>query len=159
MFREMRRKNQALSHAQNVEILENRTAGVLALLGDDDYPYAVPLSYFYCDDKLYFHGAMTGHKIDALCKNDKASFCVIDKDTIVPAEYTSYFRSVIAFGKVHLIENAAEKRAALTKLAAKYSPDHERERLAAVEKEMSRVCLIVFDVEHLTGKAASELFK
>ncbi|MEF9970550.1 MAG: pyridoxamine 5'-phosphate oxidase family protein, partial [Ruthenibacterium sp.] len=134
-------------------------AGVLALCGDDDYPYAVPLSYLYCDSKIYFHGAMTGHKIDAIRKNEKASFCVIDKDTVVPEEYTSYFRSVIAFGKVHLVEDAAEKRAALTKLAAKYSPDHEQGRLALIEKEMSHVCLIAFEVEALSGKAAIELFK
>lgn len=100
MFREMRRKRQLLSEKESIDVLARGTAGVLALLGDDDYPYAVPISYVYNDSKLYFHGAKTGHKIDAIKECSKASFCVIDQDNIVPEEYTTYFRSVIAFGKI-----------------------------------------------------------
>lgn len=62
MFREMRRKKQLLSYQESIEILKNGTAGVLALLGDDDYPYAVPISYVYDNSKIYFHGARSGHK-------------------------------------------------------------------------------------------------
>ena len=92
MFREMRRKKQILSEEETAEVLNRGTSGVLALLGDDDYPYAVPVSYVYCDSKLYFHGAKSGHKIDAVKKCDKASFCVIDRDDVVPEEYTTYFK-------------------------------------------------------------------
>ena len=80
MFREMRRKRQLLSDKESIEILENGTSGVLALLGDDEYPYAVPISYVYDNAKIYFHGAKTGHKIDAIRKCSKASFCVIEQD-------------------------------------------------------------------------------
>ena len=75
---------------------------VLALLGDNDYPYAVPISYVYDDGKVYFHSAKSGHKIDAIQRTAKASFCVIDEDLVVPEEYTTYFRSVIAFGRIRL---------------------------------------------------------
>lgn len=85
----------------------------LALAGDDDYPYAVPISYAYSDSKLYFHGAKSGHKIDAIKRCDKASFCVIDKDDVVPEEYTTYFRSVIAFGKIRIMEEESEMRKAI----------------------------------------------
>ena len=85
----------------------------LALAGDDDCPYAVPISYAYSDSKLYFHGAKSGHKIDAIKRCDKASFCVIDKDDVVPEEYTTYFRSVIAFGKIRIMEEESEMRKAI----------------------------------------------
>lgn len=96
-FREMRRKRQLLSDEESIRILKTATAGTLALLGDEDYPYAVPLSYVYNDGRLYFHSALNGHKIDAIRKYDKASFCVIEKDEVRPEKYTTFFRSVIAF--------------------------------------------------------------
>lgn len=159
MFREMRRKKQLLTKEETVKIFERGTSGVLALLGDDDYPYAVPLSYIYCDSKLYFHGAKTGHKIDAILKCEKASFCVIDKDTIVSEEYTTYFRSAIAFGKIKIIEDDKEKREAIEKLAAKYTPDNKEGRLKEIEKEYNVLCMIELDIEHMTGKEAIELVR
>ena len=80
MFREMRRIKQLLPEDTAKEILARNTGGTLALLGDDDYPYAVPMSYVYADGKIYFHCAKEGHKIDAIRNHDKASFCVIDQD-------------------------------------------------------------------------------
>ena len=88
MFREMRRKNQQLPREECCCILEEATSGVLAVSGDDGYPYAVPLSFAYADGRLYFHVAKSGHKLDALRRNPKASFCIIERDEIVPAEYT-----------------------------------------------------------------------
>ncbi len=82
MFREMRRKKQILSNKEIIELLEKGTSGVLALLGDNEYPYAVPISYVYDNSKIYFHGAKVGHKIDAIRKCSKASFCVIAQDEI-----------------------------------------------------------------------------
>jgi nitroimidazol reductase NimA-like FMN-containing flavoprotein (pyridoxamine 5'-phosphate oxidase superfamily) len=95
----MRRKCQQLTDEERMAILQKATAGTLALLGDGGYPYAVPISYVYDDGKLYFHSAMSGHKVDAIRKCAKASFCIIDQDHVKPSEYTTYFRSVIAFGR------------------------------------------------------------
>ena len=110
MFREIRRKKQLLPEETAVEMLQRNTSGTLALLGDDDYPYAVPLSFIYLNGKLYFHSAKNGHKIDAVRNYEKASFCVIDRDQIVPEKFTTHYRSVIAFGKVRLIEEVEEMR-------------------------------------------------
>ena len=87
MFREMRRNGQELPLEECTAILNRGTSGVLALSGDDNYPYAVPVSYAYDGYKLYFHCAKSGHKIDAIRRNAKASFCVIDQDLVVPEEY------------------------------------------------------------------------
>ena len=89
MFRAMRRKRQQLSREEAEAILERGTSGVLAVAGDNGYPYAVPLSYVYQDGKLWFHCAKSGHKLDAVRREEKASFCVIDQDLVVPED--SYF--------------------------------------------------------------------
>lgn len=157
-FRAMRRKRQQLSEKENISILQKATAGTLALLGDNGYPYAVPISYVYADDgKLYFHSALSGHKIDAIKNCDKASFCVIDKDDVQPEKYTTYFRNVIAFGRIHIIEDAQEKLETARLLGDRYNPNQEEALQKEMEKGLSRMVMIRFDIEHLTGKQAIEM--
>lgn len=160
MFREMRRKRQALYKGACDDILYRGTSGVLALAGDDGYPYAVPISYVYDGEKLYFHSAKAGHKLDAILREPKASFCVIDQDQIVPEEYTTYFRSVIAFGRIHILEDEEEKRAAIEKLALKYAPDDSAEnRRRAIDREWEPLCMLEMSIDHLSGKEAIELVR
>ena len=160
MFREMRRKKQALSVEENIQVLNRGTSGVLAVSGDDGYPYAVPLSYVYHDNKIFFHCAKTGHKLDSIIRNEKVSFCVIDQNQIVQEEYTSYFCSVIVFGKARILEEDTEKRKALEILTARYSPDQEKShQLQVIEKEYNTVCVIEIAIEHMSGKKAIELVK
>lgn len=159
MFREMRRKRQLLSKEKSLAILEKMTCGVLALHGDDGYPYAVPISYVLHEDRIYFHSALSGHKIDAINGNEKASFCVIEKDEIISEKYTTYFRSVIVFGKVHILQNEDEKREAIEILAAKYSPSQVEGRKMEIDKEFKRLCIIELTIEHITGKESIELVR
>ena len=160
MFREMRRKKQALSEKDCAAVLNRGTSGVLALLGEEGYPYAVPLSYVYDGEKLYFHSAKSGHKLDAVRSNPKASFCVIDQDQIIPEEYTTYFRSVIAFGTVRIVEEEEEKRSAIEKLALKYAPEDTAEnRRNAIDREWAPLCMLEMTVDHLAGKEAIELVR
>lgn len=162
MFREMRRCKQNLSSEETAEILTRGTSGVLALLGDDDYPYAVPISYAYDPENsiIYFHGAKSGHKIDAIRKYSKASFCVIDQDHIVPEEYTTYFRSAIAFGKIRIIEEEAGMKKAIQALAVKYHPDDTEEaREEIILREWKPLCMMELTIEHASGKEAIELVK
>ena len=159
-FRKMRRNRQELSKEMCEDILFKGTSGVLALLGDNDYPYALPISYVYDGDKLYFHSSLHGHKIDAIKRSEKASFCVVDKDEIRPLEYTTYFRSIIAFGKIRIIENDDLKREAIQKLAIKYAPnDSELNRNKEIEKDSKQLCMLEMCIEHLTGKEAIELVR
>ena len=131
---------------------------MLALAGENGYPYAVPLSYVYDGGRLYFHCARSGHKLDAIRRCEKASFCVIDQDQNVPEEYTSYFRSVIAFGRVRILEDEGEKRAAIEKLALKYAPDSTVEdRKQVIQKEWEPLCMLEMELDHVTGKEAIEL--
>lgn len=162
MFREMRRKSQKLSDAECAKLLSAGTSGVLALLGDGDYPYAVPLSYVYekTDDteKIYFHSALTGHKLDAIRKQEKASFCVIAQDTVVSEKYTTYYRSVIAFGKIRVLDTEQEKQRAAEMLAEKYVPTASAESHSAeIDRFWDALCMLELKIEHLSGKAAKEL--
>lgn len=160
MFREMRRKKQQLSQKEIQDILDRGTCGVLAAAGDEGYPYAVPLSYVYDGNHIYFHGARSGHKVDAIRRSDKVSFCVIDQDMVVPEEFTTYFRSVIAFGRIRIVEDADQKRRAAEKLAEKYSP---RESWDRIEQEISgqwkALCVMEMKIEHISGKEAIELVR
>ena len=158
-FREMRRKRQQLAEEESIAILEKATAGTLALLGDNDYPYAVPISYVYHDGKLYFHSALAGHKVDAIRKCDKASFCVIEQDDVQPEKYTTFFRSVIAFGRIHIIEDEHEKLEAARMLGNRYNPNQDEALQKEIESGLSRMLAIRFDIEHLTGKEAIELVR
>lgn len=157
MFREVRRnKKQILSREVCEEILGKATSGVLSLLGDDDYPYGVPMSYAVEGNSIYFHCAPVGHKVDALKKHDKASFTVIETDQVVPEEYTTYFRSVIVFGKVRFLEKDEDKRKALMLLAQKYSADFMAGAGKEIEDKLKGVCALEMEMEHVSGKEAIE---
>ena len=158
MFRPMRRNKQALSPAQCEAVLARGSSGVLAVSGDDGYPYAVPLSYVYAGGRLYFHCAASGHKLDAVRRCPKASFCVIDQDRVVPEEYTTYFRSVIVFGQVRELTDAAEKRAAVLQLSRKYVPNaSDSAHSAEAARFWASLCMLELVPEQITGKQAKEL--
>ncbi|MBO4400566.1 MAG: pyridoxamine 5'-phosphate oxidase family protein [Selenomonadaceae bacterium] len=155
----MRRVKCELKTETAEKILREGIYGVLALAGDDGYSYAVPLNYALDDGKIYFHSAKTGHKLDAAARNEKVSFCVVTQHEVVAEEFTSYFVSAIAFGRIRIASDTAEKIHALELLADKYSPNVDKNLR---EKEIARVNaveIMILEIEHLTGKAARELIR
>lgn len=157
MFREMRRKKQLLTTEETIEILKSCTAGVLGVLGDEGYPYTIPLSYAYQEGKIFIHSATEGHKIDSIKSNDKVSFSVIDMDNVIQETFTTHFRSVSVFGRARILTEYFERKFALECLVEKYSPDYIKEGQQEIEKAWDRVCLIEVKIEHMTGKAALEV--
>lgn len=158
MFREMKKIKQSLSKKDIEAIMERGTNGALACIGDEGYPYAVPLSYVYLHDNIYFHCAKTGHKNDAIENNSKVSFLVTDEDTIVSEEYTSYFRSVIAFGKARRTEGD-EAKEAFTAIIEKYAGDRPTDEKHKKVVECTQTYIFAIDVEHITGKEAADYSK
>lgn len=156
MFRPMRRKNQQLTQEESLAILTQATSGVLALSGDDGYPYALPISYALDGGRLIFHCAKSGHKLDAIARNPKASFCVIDQDKVVPEEYTTLFRSVIAFGTMRVLEGE-EARQAVFKLADRYNPGEDQEHIRCINDSAASLTVLELAIEHLTGKQSKAL--
>jgi len=157
MFREMRRKNQSFSHQECLRILNERENGVLALLGDGDYPYAVPLNHVLLGEKIYFHCAVEGHKIDAIRSCDKASYCVIDADRVDAEKATTRYRSVIAFGRVRMVEDEAQKRSILMQLGLRFCPGMEDKILSEIDASIARTGVVEFTIEHISGKENKDL--
>lgn len=155
MFREMRRFKQQISEEECIDILTKAKRGVLAVLGDDDYPYTVPMDYVYEAGHIYFHSAMSGHKLDAIRKHDKVSFCVMNEGVKEENDWWYHFVSVIAFGRIKEITDKSQKDEKLRLLGAKYFPSAEH-----LEKEMAsgaeRTDVLDLDIEHMTGKRIKE---
>ena len=157
MFPEMRRIKQQLSDQAAEAVLLRGTSGVLSLLGEDGYPYGVPLSYVYQNGKLLFHCATKGHKLDALRREEKCSFCVIDQDEIVPERYTTRYRSVIAFGTAKILEDPTQKRATIEALATRFNPHDPAGREQEIRDSWDHFCLVEMTIVHMTGKQSKEL--
>ncbi len=155
MFRKMRRFKQQLSEEECISILENEPRGVLSVLGDDGYPYGMPLSFKYKDGKIYFHGAGEGHRFDSIQKCDKVSFCVYDQGYRNEGEWALNIKSVIVFGHISVIEDREEKKEALRGIGYKFTSDEEY-----IEHEVSefleRAACLRIDIEHMTGKLVNE---
>ena len=152
MFRELRRKNQSLNEEDCIKILKNASSGVLATLGDDNYPYAVPLNFTYNDNKVYFHCATKGHKLDAIKKNNKVSFCVVDSEEVISDKFTTDYRSVIIFGKARVIEDNKEKAKTILYLCEKYSPDQKDSWQETIKNSIDRFSMVEIAIEHISGK-------
>jgi nitroimidazol reductase NimA-like FMN-containing flavoprotein (pyridoxamine 5'-phosphate oxidase superfamily) len=157
MFREMRRIKQLMPEEEAIRILKSCSTGVLAVSGDDGYPYTVPLNYTYEDGRLLFHCALVGHKIDAIKANDKVTFCVIERDDVVPDTFSTNYRSVVVFGRARILGGDDEKRSALEALIAKYSAGFEEAGQREIEKDWNNVALVEVKIEHITGKVARAL--
>ncbi len=160
MFRPMRRFKQELSREHCEQILKDGTYGVLAVAGDDNYPYTVPLCYLWMDGKIYFHCAKSGHKNDAIARNPKVSFCVVDSDEIVPEEYTSYFRSVVVFGRANVVTDDGERFRIMDEMARRFHPtDTQENRHMKINKQFNPMQIVAVEVDHISGKEAIELVK
>lgn len=161
MFRQMRRFKQQLSKEECEAILREATSGVLAVHGDDGYPYAVPVSHVYRDGKIAFHCAKVGHKIDAIRGSDKVSFCVIAQDEVMPVERTTAYISVIAFGQARIVEDEAGLRRICEWVGEKFCPDHMEGAYQETDEVIAanRMYCVEIDVEHLTGKCGNEVLK
>lgn len=155
MFRPLKRIRQQMSDTDVLTILKEGQTGILAVQGDEGYPYAVPVNYTFLDGKIFFHSAQKGHKIDAIKACDKVSFCVIEQDRVVPHLFATDYRSVIAFGRAHELTDPAEILAALRALNAKYAPAYPAEGEKEIESGLNQVAVMEIAIEHLTGKTAS----
>ncbi|MCR5666137.1 MAG: pyridoxamine 5'-phosphate oxidase family protein [Eubacterium sp.] len=157
MFRELLRIKQKLSQDECIEILKNEPRGVLSVLGDDDYPYGMPLNHFYNeeDGKLYFHGGKKGHKIDALKRHNKVSFCVYDEGFRREGEWALNIKSVIVFGKIEFIEDQETLYRIATQLCHKFTQDE-----AYIQHELKHsgpaTLMYALTPEHICGKIVNE---
>ena len=157
MFRKMRRIRQQVSPEVCRELLKTAGRGVLSVIGDDGYPYGIPLNFYYeeAENTVYFHCAKQGHKIDAIRSCDKACFTVWANDGKDEGDWAWYVTSVIAMGTAELVDDVAIATDKVRKLGLKYSPlpDEVEEEIAS---SIHHVQLVAFHIQHMTGKRVHE---
>lgn len=161
MFRKMRRIGQQLSDAECEDILRRAKSGVMAVYGDDGYPYAVPVNHVYDNGKIAFHCAREGHKLDAVRRNDKVSFCVIDRDDVIAKERTTAYISAVAFGRARIVDDETEMRRIAERIGEKYAPDYIEDCRAETDEVLAagRMYCIEITVEHMTAKCGREVLR
>ena len=157
MFRQMMRKKQQLSEEACISLLKTELRGVLSVLGDDDYPYGMPINHYYCeqDGKLYFHGGKNGHKIDAIRRHDKASFCVYDEGYRKDGEWALNIKSVIVFGRIEFVEDAETMYRLSEELSRKFTDDEDYIR-REIKQSGPGTLMFALVPEHMTGKIVNE---
>lgn len=154
MFREMRRKKQQLSGEECQELLTKLPRGVLSVIGDEGYPYGVPMDFVYADGKIYFHCAKSGHKIDAVSKENKVCFTVFDQG-YQKDDWSLFIRSVIVFGRIRELKDSEERIVRLRQLGRKYYPDAGSVEIE-IERDAARALVLELTPEHITGKLVHE---
>ena len=153
MFREMRRIKQQVSEEECKKVLNECKRGVLSLIGDDGYPYGVPISYVYVDGAIYCHSAGKGYKVDCIKRDPKVCFSSTVSEEIVEKETTAKFESFIAFGKASFVDDADEKRKVMTAFVDRLTPNEIATGMAYLEKALASVNLIKVTIEDVKGKA------
>lgn len=151
MFKEMRRKDKAMPEAEIRRILEKAEFGVLSTLGENGYPYPTPLSFVYYKEKLYFHSAAEGGKIDNIKNCGNVSFCIVDSTEVLADKFDMNYRSVIVFGMAQEVTDA-EKEDVLIALIEKYSNEFLHKGITYVKNAQHKTRVFSISPEHITGK-------
>ncbi len=157
MFRDLARKKQALSLDECVELLKNEKRGVLSVIGDEGYPYGMPMNHFYeeVDNCLYFHCGKKGHRVDALKNNPKVSFCVYDRGYRNDGEWALNVKSVVVFGQVEIIDDRDKVVDISARLSRKFTDD-ENYIQKEIDSAADRTLLLMLKIEHICGKSVLE---
>ena len=157
MFRELVRKNKQLSTETCIEVLKNETRGVLSVLGDNEYPYGMPMNHWYNeeDGNIYFHCGNIGHRLESLQKHNKVSFCTFDKGYKDEGEWAWKVKSVIVFGKIEIIDDMEQITDIVTKLSLRFVQDEEYIK-EEIRLHGHRTLLMKLVPEHMCGKLVTE---
>ena len=153
MFQEIRRRDRALTEAEAREILARAEHGVLATLGEDGWPYAVPLNHVLVGDHLYMHCALKGHKLENIAHEERVSYCAVANATVVPSIFSTLYDSAIVFGRASLVEDAEEKRSALKLLAERFCENCGERFEDHMRQHGLSTAIIRIAIERITGKA------
>lgn len=157
MYQEMRRKDREISHQEALALLEKEEYGFLATVDKNNQPYVVPLSYIVMNNEIFFHCAFSGQKIDNIINQEKVCFSVVgDTQPVYDKNFTTYFESVIVYGKARMIDDLKIKYDMLSQLAEKYLPEHMDKADTAIEGSMPRTCVVAISIDHITGKAKKQ---
>lgn len=152
----MRRIDKAMAESEAMELLYKCEYGILSTIGNDGYPYGVPVNYVCKKTVIYFHSASIGHKLNNIDGNNKVSFCVVGDTEVIPEKFSTKYESVIIFGNAKVVTNDSEKRAVLLEFINKYAPNYMKNGQKYISSDLNKPKVIRIDIEHITGKKAKE---
>ena len=157
MFRELTRKNRQLATEECISVLRKETRGVLSVLGDNGYPYGMPMNHYYSeeDGRIYFHCGRAGHRLDALTRDSKVSFCVCDQGYRKEGQWALNVRSVIVFGRIRIVDDPERIADITARLSRKFTQDEEYIQ-NEIRAHAPATLLLELTVEHMCGKLVEE---
>lgn len=157
MFRDLRRKNKQLSTDECLAILSAEKRGVLSVLGDDGYPYGMPMNHFYNKDDgaIYFHSGKGGHRNDSIVKSNKACFCVYDSGLKKDGDWALNIKSVVVFGRIEIVDDINTVTDISRKLCYKFTND-EKYISEEIDRFASSTLILKLTPEHIRGKTVEE---
>lgn len=157
MFRDIRKKKNKMSAELTNKLLKETRIGILAVNGDEGYPYALPINFLYDEarQKIFFHGAKRGHKYDALKRSEKVCFSVYGQEMVKEEAWAPFVQSAVIFGRCHLLENTEQALEVLKQFALKYYPN-EKMVMDEIDASRNAVQLFEIDIEQLSGKEVQE---
>lgn len=153
MNKEMRRSEKAMTREESMEVLEKAEYGVLSTVSTDHTPYGTPMNFVYQDGAIYFHCALTGHRLENLENNNSACLTVTDSVKLMPEKFNTQYRSVMVFGTVQTVEDQDEKRKGITSILEKLSPEHMEAGQEYIDSAFDKMCVLRMDIEKISGKA------
>ena len=157
MFRELERKHQQVPLETCLRILKRETRGVLSVLGENGYPYGMPMNHWYHEEDgcIYFHCGYGGHRLEALRREDRVSFCAYDQGERKEGQWALRVTSVIVFGRMEVLDDPQKIVEITTKLSRKFTQDEayiQRE----IESSAHETLLLRLRPEHICGKRVTE---
>lgn len=153
MFREMRRKDRAMTKEDVKKLLETAQVGTLATISEDNTPYVVPMNFVYSREVIYLHSAVEGKKLDNIITNNNICFNVMDAVELLPAAFATKYKSAIVFGKIIMVKDREEKRQGLIAMIQKYSPAFYESGLQYIDNAFENTKVFKIEVSNITGKA------
>jgi hypothetical protein len=153
----MRRIKREISLEEAKDLLRHNKRAAFSVNGDDGYPYTIPINFYYDEpeNRIYFHSAKTGHKIDAVKENDKICFTTWDDGYLEDGDWAYYVSSCVVFGRAKLIEDAKLTEEKVRTFALKYYPSAEGAE-EVMAKYLGATQLVAIDIEHISGKRVHE---
>lgn len=157
MFRKIRRIKNEISLEQAKQLLHNNKRAAFSVNGDNGYPLTIPINFYYeeKENRIYFHSAKQGHKIDSIKANNKVCFTTWNDGYKLDGDWAYYVSSCVVFGKAILIQDENIKEEKLRKFALKYYPSKEEVEIT-LKKGIKAVQLVAIDIEHISGKKVHE---
>ena len=152
MFKEIKRNDRALPEEEMFDIMNRVEYGVLSTIGDDNYPYGVPVNFVFFEDHIYFHCALQGHKLENIDHNSKVSFCVVADVSLLPDKFSTKYRSVISFGTASEVTDPVKRKQVFVKILKKFSRDFMEEGMRYIEASGAMTKLYQIEVSHMTAK-------